>query len=158
VTVARLGAPERSNELAELLRGETVQVIPAMRTRATAAAVASARERGLVIVDTTSVSTGDRSAAEVLAETLAPFELDAVLLTIPATFTARAADRLAQSLAAVRPDGLIATHLDEADGIGAVVEVAIGRRLAVSHTHTGLDLATAVSVVDPTQLAGALLR
>ena len=158
VTVASLGAPERSSELAELLRDETVQVIPAMRTRATAAAVASARRRGLVIVDTTSVSTGDRSAAEVLAETLTPFELDCVLLTVPATFTARAADRAVQSFAAVHPHGMIATHLDEADGLGAIAEVAISRRLGLGHTHTGLELATAIAAVDPGQLAGALLR
>jgi flagellar biosynthesis GTPase FlhF len=157
VTVARLGTPERSNELAELLRGENVQVIPAMRTRATAAAVDSARARGLVIVDTTSVSAGDRTATEVLAETLAPFALDAVLLAVPATFTARVADRVVQGFDAVRLNGLIATHVDEADGVGAIAQVAIGRRLALGHTHTGLDLATAVATVDPGRLAGALV-
>ena len=157
VTVARLGTTERSNELAELLRGENVQVIPAMRTRATAAAVDSARKRGLVIVDTTSVSAGDRTATEVLAETLEPFALDAVLLTVPATFTARVADRVVQGFAAVRPSGLIATHVDEADGVGAIAQVAVGRRLALGHTHTGLDLATAVATVDPGRLAGALV-
>jgi flagellar biosynthesis GTPase FlhF len=157
VTVARLGTPERSNELAELLRGENVQVIPAMRTRATAAAVDSARARGLVIVDTTSVSAGERTATEVLAETLAPFALDAVLLAVPATFTARVADRVVQGFDAVRLNGLIATHVDEADGVGAIAQVAIGRRLALGHTHTGLDLATAVATVDPGRLAGALV-
>jgi flagellar biosynthesis GTPase FlhF len=111
-----------------------------------------------VIVDTTSVSTGDRSGAEVLAETLTPFALDGVLLTMPATFSARAADRVAQSFAALSPTGLVATHVDAADGLGAIAEVAIGRRIALGHVHAGLELATALSTVDPGQLAGALAR
>ena len=56
VSVASFGTPGREDELGELLHGEAVNVIPAMRTRATARAVTSARERGLVIIDTAAVT------------------------------------------------------------------------------------------------------
>jgi flagellar biosynthesis GTPase FlhF len=158
VSVARLGAPERQLELAELLRGEAVEVLPAMRTRATARAVASARERGLVIVDTTSASPNDRSAMEVLAETLEAFAFDGVLLTVPATFTPQAAGRLADGFAALPLTGLVATHADESGDLGAVAELAIRRRLAVGHVHCGLDVARAAQTLDPARLAGQLLR
>jgi flagellar biosynthesis GTPase FlhF len=158
VSVARLGAPERQLELAELLRDEAVEVLPAMRTRATARAVASAREQGLVVVDTTSASPTDRSAMEVLAETLELFAFDGVLLTVPATFTAQAAGRLADGFAALPLTGLVATHADESGDLGAVAELAIRRRLAVGHVHCGLDLARAAQTLDPARLAAQLLR
>ncbi len=158
VTVARLGSSERNLELAELLRGESVEVIPGMRTKATARAVATARERGLVLVDTTSVSPGDRSAAEVLAETLAPFELDGVLLCVPATFTAQASARLVESVSALSITGLVATHVDEADQLGAIAELAIRRSVGLGHAHAGLDVGTAISTLEPGRLAGQLLR
>jgi flagellar biosynthesis GTPase FlhF len=158
VSVARLGAPERQLELAELLRHEPVEVLPAMRTRATARAVASAREQGLVVVDTTSASPTDRSAMEVLAETLEVFAFDGVLLTVPATFTPQAAGRLADGFAALPLTGLVATHADESGDLGAVAELAIRRRLAVGHVHCGLDVARAAQTLDPARLAGQLLR
>jgi flagellar biosynthesis GTPase FlhF len=158
VSVARLGAPERQLELAELLRDEPVEVLPAMRTRATARAVASAREQGLVVVDTTSASPTDRSAMEVLAETLEAFAFDGVLLTVPATFTPQAAGRLADGFAALPLTGLVATHADESGDLGAVAELAIRRRLAVGHVHCGLDVARAAQTLDPARLAGQLLR
>jgi flagellar biosynthesis GTPase FlhF len=158
VSVARLGAPERQLELAELLRDEPVEVLPAMRTRATARAVASAREQGLVVVDTTSASPTDRSAMDVLAETLEVFAFDGVLLTVPATFTPQAAGRLADGFAALPLTGLVATHADESGDLGAVAELAIRRRLAVGHVHCGLDVARAAQTLDPARLAGQLLR
>jgi flagellar biosynthesis GTPase FlhF len=158
VSVARLGAPERQLELAELLRDEPVEVLPAMRTRATARAVASAREQGLVVVDTTSASPTDRSAMEVLAETLELFAFDGVLLTVPATFTPQAAGRLADGFAALPLTGLVATHADESGDLGAIAELAIRRRLAVGHVHCGLDVARAAQTLGPARLAGQLLR
>jgi flagellar biosynthesis GTPase FlhF len=157
VTVARLGSHERQHELAELLAGEPVEVLPAMRTRATARAVASARDTGLVIVDTTSASPSDRSALEVLSETLAQFALNGVLLAVPTTFNARAAERLADGFDALAPTGMVATHADECADLGAVAELAIRRRLPLGHVHAGLDVTTAVQTLDPARLAGQLL-
>ena len=158
VTVARLGTAERSNELAELLHDESVDVIPSMRTRATARAAGQARGTSLVLIDTPSTSIGDSAAAEVLSETLAPFALDAVLLTVPATYTAATAQRLIHGFAALSPAGLVATHVDEADHLATVAEAAISQRVALGYLHAGLDIATAISSLDPARLVGHLLR
>jgi flagellar biosynthesis GTPase FlhF len=158
VSVARLGVPERQLELAELLRDEAVEVLPAMRTRATARAVASAREQGLVIVDTTSANPSDRSAMEILAEALGAFAFDGVLLTVPATFASQAAGRLADGFAALPLTGLVATHADESGDLGAIAELSIRRRLPIGHVHSGVDVASALQAVDPAHLAGQLLR
>ena len=58
-----------------------------------------------------------------LAPTLAQFELDGVYLTVPATFTARAAARLTEGFAPLRLQVLVATHVDEADQLGVVAEL-----------------------------------
>jgi flagellar biosynthesis GTPase FlhF len=157
VSVARLGTAERATELAELVRGETVDVIPAMRTRATVRAVSSARERGLVIIDTPSAGPADRSAIEVLSETLAPFQLDGIYLTVPATFTARAAGKLTEGFAPLGLRGIIATHVDEADQLGVVAELSMQTGLPVSHTHTGVEVTTAITTMDPDELTEVML-
>jgi flagellar biosynthesis protein FlhF len=158
VSVARLGAAERSHELAELLSQEAVEVVPAMRTRATVRAVGSARERGLVIVDTTSAAASDSAAIEVLAETLAPFALDGVLLAVPATMTARAITKLAAGFAPLAPTELVATHVDEAESLGTVAEAAIVAGIPLGHATSGLVVSSAISELEPAALAEDLLR
>src|SRR6202000_3081355 len=68
VSVATLGTPGREDELGALLHGEPVNIIPAMRTRATARAVSSARERGLVIIDTAAAAPREASTIDVMDE------------------------------------------------------------------------------------------
>jgi flagellar biosynthesis protein FlhF len=156
VSVARLGTPARATELAELVAGENISVIPAMRTRATVRAVSSAGERGLVILDTPAASPGGPSAVEVLGDALAQFELDAIYLAVPATITARAAARLTEGFAPLGLDGLIATHVDEADQLGVVAELSMQTELPISHTHAGVDVTTALKPMDPDRLAEVL--
>ncbi len=157
VTVARLGTPERATELAELVRGENVDVIPPMRTRATVRAVTPARERGLVILDTPAASPTDGSAVEVLGDALTQFELDGLYLTVPATITARAAARLTEGFAPLGLDGLLATHVDEADQLGVVAELSMQTGLPLSHSHGGVDVGTALTAMSPSQIAEVLL-
>ena len=157
ISVACLGTPVRAGELADLLRGENISVIPSMRTHATVRAVSSARERGLVILDTPAASPGEPSSVEVLGEALARFELDGVYLTVPATFTARAAARLTEGFAPLGLEGLVATHVDEADQLGVVAELSMQTGLPISHTHAGVDVATSLTAMDPEQLAEVVL-
>jgi flagellar biosynthesis protein FlhF len=157
VSVAHLGKPARATELAELVRGENVSVIPSMRTHATVRAVSSARERGLVILDTPAASPGEPSSVEVLGDALAQFELDGVYLTVPATFTARAAARLTEGFAPLGLEGVVATHVDEADQLGVVAELSMQTGLPVSHSHAGVDVTRSLAPMDPEQLAEVLL-
>jgi flagellar biosynthesis GTPase FlhF len=157
VSVARLGTPARATELAELVRGENVSVIPSMRTRATVRALTSARERGLVILDTPAASPGESSSVEVLGDALARFGLDGIYLAVPATFTARAAARLTEGFAPLGLEGLMATHVDEADQLGVVAELSMQTGLPLSHSNAGIDVTTSIARLDPDRIAEVLL-
>jgi flagellar biosynthesis GTPase FlhF len=140
VTVARLGAADRGDELTELLEGTEVELIPALKTKATVRAVNAAREEDLVI------------------QTLARFSPDRVLLCAPATFTQRALAHLVEHHAALQIGGLIATHGDQAGMLGTVAELSIETRIPLGHTHAGLDIAHAISRIEPGSLTSDLLR
>jgi flagellar biosynthesis GTPase FlhF len=156
VAVARLGSPSRRDELAELVGGHDVEVIPFMRTNATVRAVQAARARGIVIIDTPSSAPGDETAIDVLGETLGAFQLDGVYLTVPATFTPRAAARLTEGFAPLHIDGLIATHVDAVEQVGIPAELALRTRIPLSHVHSGAGRAASIRTANPQWLAGEL--
>lgn len=158
VSVARLGVAGTDNELVTLLRGEDVRFIPGMHTEPMAREVSAARGRGLVIIDTAAAAPGDASALEVLAEALRPFELDGVYLTVPATLSPRAAARLAQGFAVLTPTGLIVTHVDEADQLGTIAELAMQSGIPIGYLHSGTNLQTAVAAAGRDQLAAEIMR
>ena len=158
VSVASLGAPGREDELGALLHGEAVNVIPAMRTRATARAVSSARERGLVLIDTAAAAPRDDSTIDVMSEALHSFGLDGIYLTVPATLSSAAAVKLVDSFSAFDLTGMIATHVDETDGLGTIAELAMQTGIPVAYTHTGIELQKAIESADPEHIAAELLR
>jgi flagellar biosynthesis GTPase FlhF len=158
VSVASLGNPGREDALGALLHGEAVNIIPAMRTRATARAVSSARERGLVIIDTAAATPSDDSTIDVMAEALHSFGLDGIYLAIPATLSALAGVKLVDSFSAFDPTGIVATHVDETDQIGLIAELSMQTGIPVAYTHTGLELQDAIAPADPEQIADELLR
>jgi flagellar biosynthesis protein FlhF len=158
VSVASLGAPGREDELGALLHGEAVNIIPAMRTRATARAVSSARERGLVIIDTAAAAPRDDSAIDMMAETLHSLGLDGIYLTVPATLSSGAAVRLVDSFSAFDLTGMVATHVDETDEMGQIAELAMQTGIPLAYTLNGLALEEAVVSADPERIAAELLR
>jgi signal recognition particle GTPase len=158
VSVARLGFAGHEGELVELLHGEDVHVIPGMRTRPMARAVNSARDHGLVLIDTAAAGPGDASALDVLVEALRPFQLDGVYLAVPATLSARAAARLAEGFSGLALLGLIATHVDEADQLGTIAELAMTTGIPIGYLHGGTNLQTAITAASPDQLAAQLVR
>ena len=157
VSVASLGAPGREDELGALLHGEAVNIIPAMRTRATARAVSSARERGLVIIDRRPAP-GDDATIDVMAEALHSFGLDGVYLMVPATLSSGAAVKLVDSFSAFDLTGMVATHVDETDELGQIAELAMQTGIPLAYTLTGFTLQEAVASADPEQIAAELLR
>ncbi|MHB1570644.1 MAG: hypothetical protein ACYC0H_15770, partial [Solirubrobacteraceae bacterium] len=157
VSVASLGAPGREGELGSLLRGEPVNVIPAMRTRATARAVASARERGLVVIDTAAVAPGDSATLDVIAEAIDGFGLDGVYLTVPATVNLSAATKLVDGFSAFDLTGMIGTHLDESDQLGVLAELAGATGLPLGYTLRGGPLAEAITAAEPEWVAAQLV-
>jgi flagellar biosynthesis GTPase FlhF len=158
VSVASLGAPGREDELGALLHGEAVNIIPAMRTRATARAVSSARGRGLVIIDTAAVTPRDDATIDVVAETLHGFGLDGIYLSVPATLSSAAAIKLIDSFSAFELTGMIATHVDETDQLGPIAELSMLTGIPLAYTHTGIELQKALESADPEHIAAELLR
>jgi flagellar biosynthesis GTPase FlhF len=158
VSVASLGTPGREDELGALLHGEAVNIIPAMRTRATSRAVSSARERGLVIIDTAAAAAREDSTIDMMAETLHSFGLDGIYLTVPATMSAGAAVRLVDSFSAFDLSGMIATHVDETDELGQIAELAMQTGIPLAYTLNGFALQEAVVFADPDDIAAELLR
>jgi hypothetical protein len=158
VSVASLGTPGREDELGALLHGEAVNIIPAMRTRATARAVSSARERGLVIIDTAAAAPRDDATIDVMAEALHSFGLDGIYLTVPATLSSGAAVKLVDSFSAFDLTGMVATHVDETDELGQIAELAMLTGIPLAYTLTGFALQEAVASADPEQIAAELLR
>ncbi len=157
VSVASFGGPAREDELGELLHAQDVNIIPAMRTRATARAVVSAREESLVILDTASATPGDNNTLDVIAEALRSFGLDATYLAVPATLSLPAALKLVAGFTAFDLTGLIATHVDETDQLGMIAELAMQTSIPVAYTHTGLDLQNAIASADAGDIATSLV-
>jgi flagellar biosynthesis GTPase FlhF len=157
VSVASFGGPAREEELGELLHAEAVNIIPSMRTRATARAVASAREESLVIIDTASATPGDESTIDVIAEALRSFDLDAVYLAVPATLNLPAGLKLLSGFSAFDLAGIIATHVDETDQLGMIAELAMRSSIPIAYTHTGLDLQNAIASADASDIATSLV-
>jgi flagellar biosynthesis GTPase FlhF len=157
VSVASFGGPAREEELGELLHAEDVNIIPAMRTRATSRAVASAREESLVIIDTASATPGDGSTIDIIAEALRSFDLDAIYLAVPATLSLTAGLKLVSGFSAFDLAGIVATHVDETDDLGMIAELAMRSSIPLAYTHTGLDLQNAIASADAGDIATSLV-
>jgi flagellar biosynthesis GTPase FlhF len=158
VSVTRIGAPGGEGELARMLAGERVEVLASMRPRELGLAVAEARERGLVVIDTPGADPADASTLDVLAEALAPFALDGVYLTVPANLSPRAAAELVSGFSVLSVGALIATSLDAGQALGMLAELSIETGLPLSYTETEINGRTAIVTARREQLVERILR
>ncbi|MEA2144882.1 MAG: hypothetical protein QOG59_469 [Solirubrobacteraceae bacterium] len=154
--VVSLGGGPRAADVAGLLADRDVPV-ELLRGAAAADAIARGRERGLVVLDTDTISPVDAQGIAALADTLAPLGLDATYLTLPATMSATAARGLLDGLEALAPSALVITHADEANELGIVAELAYLSGLPVAFIHGGLELDTALIATDPAGIAARVL-
>jgi len=116
------------------------------------------RRRVVADDDTAAVTPGDGSTIDVIAEALHSFNLDGTYLAVPATLSSAAGAKLVDGFSAFDLTGLVATHVDETDQLGVIVELSMLTGIPLSYTHTGLDLQNAVVPADPEQIAAELLR
>jgi flagellar biosynthesis GTPase FlhF len=154
--VVSLGGGPRAADVAGLLADRDVPV-ELLRGAAAADAIARGRERGLVVVDTDTISPVDAQSIAALADTLAPLGLDAIYLTLPATMSATAARGLLDGLEALAPSALVITHADEANELGIVAELAYLSGLPIAFIHGGLELDAALIATDPAGIAARVL-
>ncbi|MGZ4251311.1 MAG: hypothetical protein ACXVUE_23785 [Solirubrobacteraceae bacterium] len=156
-SVVALGGEDWGAGIKDLLKGQSTWVTVAPTAHDARAAVQSGRQNGMVVVDTPATSPRDEAAIQALAAELSALELDALYITIPATFSVHAAKRLVESFAALGVDGIAVTHADEAEQLGVAAELAHISGVPISYVHDGLVLDSALSASDPTSLAARLL-
>jgi flagellar biosynthesis GTPase FlhF len=157
VTVIALDNPDGARELKRLLSGDGVPVLSLNGERAKRA-IAAARQGGFVIVDTPTATPTDPAQVDALAARLAPLELDATYVTLPATLGPQAARRALASFGRLRPSAVTITHVDETDQLGVVVEIAIAHRIPLAYLHAGADHQSALTAVDASALAHELFE
>jgi flagellar biosynthesis GTPase FlhF len=153
VVVIAVDNPGGARELTRLLEGDGVPVLSLDPARA-AQAVAAYRPGGFVIIDTPTATPTDPAALEALGASLAPLELDAAFVTLPATLGPQAARRALAGFGRLNPSAVAITHADETDQLAVVVEIAIANRIPLAYLHGGTDHRSAISAVE----AGALAR
>jgi flagellar biosynthesis GTPase FlhF len=156
-SVVSMGSGDFGSSLKELLRGENVWVSVAPGAGDAAAAVASGRDGGLVVIDTPAASSADSAAVGELAAELEPLQLDAIYIAVPATFSVHAARKLVDGFEALGADGIAVTHADEADQLGIAAELAYLSGMPIAYIHQGLDSDQAMHAADPASLAARLL-
>jgi flagellar biosynthesis GTPase FlhF len=156
-SVVALGGEDWGAEVKDLLKGQSTWVTVAPTAHDASAAVQSGRQNGMVVVDTPATSPRDEAAIQALAVELSSLELDALYITIPATFSVHAAKRLVESFVALGVDGIAVTHADEAEQLGVAAELAHISGVPIAYVHDGLVLDSALSASDPTSLAARLL-
>jgi flagellar biosynthesis GTPase FlhF len=119
-------------------------------------ALLAAREEGLVLLDTPAVSPADPAAVRTLAALLAELRADRVVLALPGTLGAKAANQLLESLRPLHADAIAITHADEADQLGVAVEAACTSGLAPVYMLESRRGAALVQM-QPAELAERLL-
>ena len=122
-------------------------------------ALRGARRDGLALVDTPRLSPADRTGIRELATLLGELKPERVVVALPATLGAVAAEQLLQALAPLGANSLAITHADETDQIGVAVEAACRFSLAPEYLlDRGRSGGWRLARVDPTELAVKLLR
>ncbi len=121
-------------------------------------AVRRARREGLAILDTPAVSPSERTRVRELARLLGELEPDRVLVALPATLGARAAEQLLASLAPLQADSMAVTHADETDQLGVALEAACRHGLAPEYLlERARPGGWVLRRVDPSDLAARVL-
>ena len=122
-------------------------------------ALRKAKSEGLLVIDTPPISPGDRSGIRKLATLLAGLEPERIVVVLPTTLSAVAAEQLLEALRPLKANALALTHADDTDQIGMAIEAACKSGLAPEYM---LGRARAggwtVGRLDPAGLAAKLVQ
>jgi flagellar biosynthesis GTPase FlhF len=171
---ALLAAYRRSSSLSThfvtILRGEgrdqlRVLMCPHLmtptpaRTAKALRALRQAREEGVAVVDTPNLSPSDRTGVRELAALLAELAPERVVVALPATLGAAAAEQLLRALEPLGANALAVTHADETDQIGVAIEAGCRTGVAPEYVlDRGRGGGWRLQREDPTSLAGRVLK
>jgi flagellar biosynthesis GTPase FlhF len=138
VAAVSLEEPRAAMRLATLTELLDVRFDVASDAASVTLAANRLRDAAVVVADTPSFSPDDQTSVERLAALLGPLDADETHLLLPAGTGPQAAVAAAQALAGrVKVDRIVITKLDCADGAGAAIGLAIGRRVPLSYTADG---------------------
>jgi flagellar biosynthesis protein FlhF len=118
-------------------------------------AVAASREP--VLVDTAGRSPNDREALE-LFSVFAGWPQVRTHLVVPAAIGPEGFKRMLDAYAVAHPTRVVFTKLDEADGLGELIEVLRQRDLIVSYLAAGQRVPDDLEAATPQRLAERVLR
>jgi flagellar biosynthesis GTPase FlhF len=145
-------------ELEMLLSPYVMKPTP-IETQRAIRALRKTQSEGLLVIDTPSLSVGDRSGIRKLAGLLGELKPERVVIALPATLGAVASAQLVAALRPLGANALAMTHADETDQLGVALEAACTFGLAPEYTlDRGRSGGWRLSRIDPTGLAAKLLR
>lgn len=154
---AILRGAEEPGELSLMLAPELLRPVPADSPRARRA-LRRAREQGLLVIDTPATSPADRRSVRELARLFSELEPERVLIALPATIGAAAAEQLLAGLAPLGAGAIALSHADETDQAGVGVEAACRFGLAPELIlERGASGGWRLSRLDPSAVARRLL-
>lgn len=140
-----------------LLLSPAIMTPTALGSTQASRALAEARERGLLLLDTPPLSPADRPGIRRLAGALPEFAPDRVVIALPATLGPRAAAQLLEALAPLGASAVAITHADETDQLGVAVEAACRFGLAPEYILDRGRARGRLTRIDPAYLADRLL-
>jgi flagellar biosynthesis protein FlhF len=119
----------------------------------------SASSDGVVVIDTPRLSPSEPGAIRELGRLLGELEPDRIVVALPVTLGAVAAEQLLASLEPIGPAALALTHADETDQLGVGIELAcrfgLAPELMLEHASAG---GWRLARLDPAELAARVLR
>jgi flagellar biosynthesis protein FlhF len=120
-------------------------------------ALLSAREEGLLLLDTPPLSPADPASIGALAAALERLAPDRVVLALPATLGAKPAARLLEAYRPLGTGAIALTHIDETDQLGVAVQAACALGLPPAYLLQGEGSSWMFTQVDPAGLIERLL-
>ena len=121
-------------------------------------AVRGMADRDVVLIDTAGRSQNDEMRLNELRRFVETADCDEVHLVVSAAASPRVADSTVGKFAALRPNRIIVTKLDEAATFGMILNVAAATDAALSYVTTGQDVPDDIGPAKADVLAESILR
>ena len=155
---ATLVRAELETELRLMMSPQMLEPQPADSPRARRE-LRTAGSDGVVVIDTPRLSPSEPGGIRELGRLLGELEPDRIVVALPVTLGAVAAEQLLASLEPIGPAALALTHADETDQLGVGIELAcrfgLAPELMIEHAPAG---GWRLLRLDPADLAARVLR
>ncbi|MCY2926878.1 MAG: flagellar biosynthesis protein FlhF [Planctomycetota bacterium] len=150
----RIAAVEQLRTYAEIIGVPLHAVLTPEELRET---VQSLGDHDLILIDTAGRSQNDRVRLNHLGKFIQAAGADEVHLVVAATANSRCVRQVMANFAPLGANRVILTKLDEADSLGAVLNVSAAAGVPLSYVTTGQEVPDDIEAVDANRLADRLL-